>query len=135
MEPFDVDLPLAEDWDLWLRLARAGRRFVVAEDAVVRYRRHAGGLTADVAGLARASLEIHRRHADLVDPATARRLEQRDLLALQDGLIARGDWAGARAALDEARALGPVGRRATLRGALAAVPGARRALGRRDPYR
>ena len=132
---FDVDLPPAEDWDLWLRLARAGARFAVAEAAVVRYRRHPDGLTADVAALARATLAVHRRHADLVDPATARRVQQRDLLALQDGLISRADWPGAqrRAGRGTRRsAPSPLGRSARRARRRARPP---RALGRRAPYR
>lgn len=60
---------VAEDWDLWLRLAACGVGFVYEPAAVVRYRRHPGGLTADVAGLARCQLELHRAHGELVSAA------------------------------------------------------------------
>jgi len=63
---FASQVRLAEDWDLWLRLAARGEPFVCAPDAVVRYRRHPGGLTADVAALARCQLELHRAHGGLV---------------------------------------------------------------------
>ncbi len=63
---FESPVRLAEDWDLWLRLAARGEGFVCAPDAVVRYRRHPGGLTADIAALARCQLELHRAHGDLV---------------------------------------------------------------------
>ena len=69
---FESPVRLAEDWDLWLRLATRGEPFVCAPDALVRYRRHAGGLTADVAALARCQLELHRAHGDLVEPERAR---------------------------------------------------------------
>src|SRR5205823_1226474 len=36
------ELEVGEDWDLWLRLAARGERFVCAPDARVRYRRHPG---------------------------------------------------------------------------------------------
>ena len=72
----------AEDWDLWLRLLRKGATFVSVPDARILYRRHAGGLTADVASLARAQLRLHTAHADLVAPAVARRARLDDRAAL-----------------------------------------------------
>ena len=72
----------AEDWDLWLRLARRGATFVSAPGARILYRRHAGGFTADVAGLARAQLRLHAAHAELVTPALARRARLDDRAAL-----------------------------------------------------
>jgi glycosyltransferase involved in cell wall biosynthesis len=124
---FDASLRHAEDWDLWLRLAQRGARFATATDARVRYRRHPGGLTHDVAALARAQLEVHRRHGGAVDAQVRRRVEHRDLLALAEGLVRERRWDEASAAIGEAAALGPVPWR--LR------PGVRRLRGRRDPYR
>jgi GT2 family glycosyltransferase len=103
---FAEDLPQAEDWDLWLRLAARGARFVSVPSARVRYRRHPGGLTRDVAALARAQLEVHRRR----------------------------EWAAGREALVEARALARVPAAARLRGLLAAIPLLRNLIGRRTPY-
>lgn len=131
---FDASLRRAEDWDLWLRLAADGRRFAAAPQAIVAYRRHPGGLTHDVAGLARARLELHRRHAALVSPELRRRAEHEDLLALADGLRADRDWAGARAAQRDAAAIGPIPVRHRARGAVSAVPVLRRMIGRRAPY-
>ena len=74
---------MAEDWDLWLRLATAGEPFVCAPDAVVRYRRHPGGLTADIAGLARCQLELHRAHGELVAPEVRERALAADAAALR----------------------------------------------------
>lgn len=37
---FRTDLEFALDWDLWLRLARAGRDFVGVPRVLIRYRRH-----------------------------------------------------------------------------------------------
>jgi glycosyltransferase involved in cell wall biosynthesis len=76
---FDTDFPLAEDWDLWLRLLRAGRPLVSVPRAEVRYRRHAGGLTHDIIALAAAQRRLHARHGDLVGPATRARTLARDL--------------------------------------------------------
>jgi glycosyltransferase involved in cell wall biosynthesis len=124
---FDASLRHAEDWDLWLRLAQLGARFTTVPEARVRYRRHAGGLTQHVAALARAQLEVHRRHAAGVDPDLRRRVEHRDLLALADGLVRERRWEEAGDATREAAALGPV--------PLRLRPGVRRLAGRRDPYR
>jgi glycosyltransferase involved in cell wall biosynthesis len=129
------DLPAAEDWDLWLRLLAAGERLVVAPDAVVAYRRHPGAMSGDVAALARAQQRVHADHAGLVDAATRRRTEARDLRALAAGLTREGDHAGARAAYARAAALEPPPPADRARAALCRVPVARAALGRRDPYR
>jgi glycosyltransferase involved in cell wall biosynthesis len=125
-------LERAEDWDLWLRLRAAGARFAGVPDAVVAVRRRAGALTADVASLARAQLAVHVRHAALVPEEERRRAEAADLRALAAGLVREGRHRDARATLAAARRAGG-GVRA--REALLAVPLARRALGRRDPYR
>ena len=72
----------AEDWDLWLRLARRGETLLSVPDAGIRYRRQPGGMTADVGALAAAQLRLHRAHGDLVDAATRRRAIARDRRAL-----------------------------------------------------
>jgi glycosyltransferase involved in cell wall biosynthesis len=74
---------LAEDWDLWLRLAARGGPFICAPDALVRYRRHPGGLTADVAALARCQLEMHRAHGALVADDVRERALAADAAALR----------------------------------------------------
>jgi glycosyltransferase involved in cell wall biosynthesis len=80
---FESPVRLAEDWDLWLRLAAGGEAFVCGPDAVVRYRRHPGGLTADVAALARCQLELHRAHGATVAPAVRDRALAADEAALR----------------------------------------------------
>ena len=132
---FPSPVPVAEDWELWLRLARAGHAVLCVPDAVVRYRRHPAGLTADVAGLARAQLAVHRAHGDLVDAATRDRVLAQDLHALARGLVRDGDHAGARDALAEAADLAAPGARERVLAAALRVPGARALAGRRDPYR
>jgi GT2 family glycosyltransferase len=130
-----AELPAASDWDLWLRLAAAGYEFRYDPRARIQYRRHAGGLTSDVARLAEARLAIHDRHRELVDAATARRTRARDLELLARGRIRERRYTEAREALKEAAELeGPAARERLLR-ALVAVPGLRSALGRRSPYR
>jgi glycosyltransferase involved in cell wall biosynthesis len=80
---FESPVRLAEDWDLWLRLAAAGWGFVSEPRAVVRYRRHPGGLTADIAALARCQLELHRTHGALVSSDVRERALAADEAALK----------------------------------------------------
>jgi glycosyltransferase involved in cell wall biosynthesis len=80
---FESPVRVAEDWDLWLRLATRDEAFVCEPQAVVRYRRHPGGLTADVENLARCQLELHRAHGDLVAPAVRERALAADAAALR----------------------------------------------------
>jgi GT2 family glycosyltransferase len=72
----------AEDWDLWLRMLRRGERLAGVPGARIHYRRHPGGMTSDVAAMARAQLALHREHADLVDARTRRSALARDRRAL-----------------------------------------------------
>ena len=80
---FESPVRVAEDWDLWLRLAARGETFACEPKAVVRYRRHPGGLTADVEGLARCQLELHRAHGELVSPEVRERALAADAAALR----------------------------------------------------
>ena len=50
-----------EDWDLWLRARRLDPRIVQVHEPLLRYRRHAGSLTATM-DLAAARATIHARH-------------------------------------------------------------------------
>lgn len=122
----DCDLRRAEDWDLWLRLVGAGERLVYEPLATVAYRRRGGSLSGDIAGLARAQLAVHERHAGLVDAGAADRARRSDLRALGAGLVRERRYAEAGETLREAGDA----RRLALR-----VPGLRAAMGRRDPYR
>jgi glycosyltransferase involved in cell wall biosynthesis len=113
---FSRGMGAAEDWDLWLRLCAAGAPATSVPEAVVRYRRHAGAMTADITAMARGQRLVHERHAHLVDEGTARAALDADRLALANGLARDGH---PLRALATARALRPV-----LQG-----------LRRRDPYR
>jgi GT2 family glycosyltransferase len=128
-------LAAGSDWELWLRLVAAGHAFVCEPRARIRYRRHAGGVTQDVAALAEAGLAIHATHAALVDAQTRERVRARELTALARGRIRQRRYGEARAALREAATLSPPGPRERLLLFIAAVPGLRAGLGRRDPYR
>jgi glycosyltransferase involved in cell wall biosynthesis len=128
--------PLGSDWELWLRLVEAGAAFVYEPSAVVSYRRHAGGVTGDVAGIAEANLRIRELHSALAaDEATRRRLRSRDLVGLARGRVRQRRYPEARRALAEAAADGALTPRERVMRALLSVPIARGALGRRDPYR
>ena len=127
--------PLASDWDLWLRLVADGGSFVCEPGARIRYRRHAGGVTADVASLAESRLKVHAAHEALVDDDSRRRAKSRDLVLLARGRIRQrryGEAAEALARADELERL--QGRERALRH-LVHVPGARALLGRRTPSR
>jgi glycosyltransferase involved in cell wall biosynthesis len=127
--------PLGEDWALWLRLLTRGEQFLFEPHAAIRYRRHAGGATADIALLAASSFFIHETHQGLVDEATRRRVKAADLTALARGRVRERHYAAARRALAQAAALvRPAPRELILRAVLA-VPLLRAVLGRRDPYR
>jgi Glycosyl transferase family 2 len=130
----EFPLPRAEDWDLWLRLLARGHAFVFEPRAVVRYRRSPGALSGDIAGLASAQLHVHRTHAALVDEPARRRAEAADRLAHARGLVRRREYGAARAELRRAFGLRRPGPRERALAAVLAVPGARAALGRRDPY-
>jgi glycosyltransferase involved in cell wall biosynthesis len=132
---FESEVGVAEDWELWLRLAGIGADALCVPDAVVRYRRHPGGLTADVTRLAAAQLAVHSVHGRLVDERTRRRVEGADLAALAAGCAREGRYADARWALREASRRRPAGAHERAARLLLAVPVARRAVGRRDPYR
>jgi glycosyltransferase involved in cell wall biosynthesis len=80
---FASPVRVAEDWDLWLRLAAGGGGFVCLPDTLIRYRRHPGGLTADVERLARCQLELHRAHGDLVSRAVRESALAADTAALR----------------------------------------------------
>jgi glycosyltransferase involved in cell wall biosynthesis len=80
---FASPVRVAEDWDLWLRLAARDGGFICLAETLVRYRRHPGGLTADVEGLARCQLEMHRAHGDLVSAEVRERALAADAAALR----------------------------------------------------
>ena len=123
--------PLASDWDLWLRLVAQGGSFVCEPRARIRYRRHRGGVTADVAAMAESMLAVHAAHADLVDEESHRRAESRDLVLLARGRIRQRRYREAGEALMRADALLPLRGRENVLKRLVGVPGVRSMLGRR----
>ena len=132
---FGAPAPLASDWDLWLRLLARGCSFVCEPRARIRYRRHGGGVTGDVAALAESMLKVHAEHAELVDEDSRRRAESRDLVLLARGRIRQRRYREAADALRRADALVPLHGRERMLRRLVTLPGVRAALGRRAPYR
>ncbi|PTL58906.1 hypothetical protein C7Y72_04185 [Paraconexibacter algicola] len=132
---FAAPVRVAEDWELWLRLCAAGHDALCVPDAVVRYRRHPGGLTADVAALARAQLEVRERHVALAaGPDTVARARAADLAALADGLARAGDPRAARAAWARVARERPLTARERARRLALALPGVRARVGRGPAY-
>jgi hypothetical protein len=132
---FPSPVRVAEDWELWLRLCGAGLDALCVPGATVRYRRHPGGLTADVTGLALAQLAVHEQHAQLARPHAAHQVIADDYAALAAGRARDGDHAEARAAWTQVAARRPLRRDERLRRLALALPGVRRRIGRADPYR
>lgn len=58
---FDESLRSVEDFDLWLRVIKAGGRIAYHRDVLARYRRRAGSLTADPIWLSEHILEVLRK--------------------------------------------------------------------------
>ena len=117
-----------------MRLAATGAPFVFEPRARIRYRRHPGGLSHDQRVGARLALAALDAHGDVLEERERHEL-RRDWLTL----MARGEfrarrWPEGRRALREAAREAPLAVRERLLGVVAAVPGARSALGRRDPH-
>lgn len=132
---FASPVRVAEDWELWLRLCAAGEDAVCVAGSTVRYRRHPGGLTADVTGLALAQLAVHERHAALVGPRAAHQVVAGDHAALAAGRTRDGDLAAAKDAWDDVATRRSLSTQERLRRAALDVPLLRGRLGRGDPYR
>ena len=58
---YDERLWVGEDWELWLRLAAAGHRFVLVSERLALYRRRPGSLTADSERTVAGKREVYRR--------------------------------------------------------------------------
>lgn len=63
---FDEDRRLqnCEDYDLWLKLARADAVFYGMEEKLIRYRRHAGASTFQESNVLRPMIAVMKKHAD-----------------------------------------------------------------------
>jgi GT2 family glycosyltransferase len=80
---FDTSLPLAEDYELWLRLAARGHRAVRAPGHLAIYRKGHDSLSADELALMRTVRDIMRRVSEEWDvPERARTLARERIAAL-----------------------------------------------------
>ena len=75
-----------EDYDLWLRLARAGFVFYGMPAVLARYRRHAGSMTAIQSNAVKPMLQTIQRHID--HTTLSAQQKQRRLTGLYRELIA-----------------------------------------------
>ncbi|HEY2743032.1 MAG TPA: glycosyltransferase [Polyangia bacterium] len=88
-----------DDWELWLRLAAAGVRFVGMSDRLVRYRLHSEQASRDLIVMGKAELSVLEqfRHSTLLAPSVAASELARRYEQLVDGLdrAGRGEEAAA----------------------------------------
>lgn len=75
-----------EDYDLWLRAARAGSVFYGMPEALARYRRHASAMSAVPSSILKPMLLIVRRHID--QSGLSESQKQRRITGLYRELIA-----------------------------------------------
>lgn len=106
---FDTAIPIAQDYDLWIRLAH-DYHFAALDDVLVYYLRRTHGIHKNRVGMARDRLTVYqkagtlrRRHECMDDTAYARELARRSLtLGLR--LWEAGQRAEARAAFRQSAA-------------------------------
>jgi glycosyltransferase involved in cell wall biosynthesis len=59
---FDPNFRRLQDWEFWLRLLRAGHRFIGVDQCLVHYRLHDSSLSTDPTGGAKAALALAEKH-------------------------------------------------------------------------
>jgi len=72
---FDVTLRNAQDFDLWLRLARRGARLAYQRRPLVRYRVHEGSLSGDAINRIERERKVYRHIAETYDLDAEERAE------------------------------------------------------------
>jgi glycosyltransferase involved in cell wall biosynthesis len=58
----DTSFPYVEDWDLWLRLIKAGIKFVDCPEPLLRYRIHPDNMTHNAMPLLEGADRVYRTH-------------------------------------------------------------------------
>lgn len=73
---FDTEPALQhiEDYDLWIRLVRAGGRFAFLETPTSRYRKHGAAASADPERMRRLLEHLQQRHRSFIDEGRGRML-------------------------------------------------------------
>lgn len=108
---FDVELRNAQDFDLWLRLARGGARLAYQRKVLLRYREHVGSLSGDELNRIKRELRVLdkvERTYDLTPDERAEVSRVRESLnahwELETGKqhLARGEFSDALAAFKRA---------------------------------
>lgn len=101
---FDEGLRASEDYDMWLRLAKAGVHFSYVDQPLVRYRIRETSLSADATGLYRSLCQVYKKMIGAPDLSPGEQEAARAGLAESEALIAlftgrravlEGDWATA----------------------------------------
>ncbi|MGA9771355.1 MAG: glycosyltransferase [Blastocatellia bacterium] len=108
---FNEGLRYAEDYDLWLRLAKQGSRLAYQEQALLNKRMHSASLSSDRMKLHESALSVlekakqepglSQQGREAIAEQTARLTA---LVKLEQGKahLSRGDFAGAQEAIEEA---------------------------------
>lgn len=84
---FDPDLSFCADWDLWIRLA-ARTEFACVDEPLVRYRRHPGNMSRDVALLERESVRTLEKAFAMPGLPRALRARRRSALGRNQMVLA-----------------------------------------------
>jgi cellulose synthase/poly-beta-1,6-N-acetylglucosamine synthase-like glycosyltransferase len=61
---FDASTRYVEDFELWMRMIRAGARFAFAPEATCRYRQHATAMTRNAGAMAMGLASVYSRNVD-----------------------------------------------------------------------
>jgi glycosyltransferase involved in cell wall biosynthesis len=78
---FDEALRNAQDFDLWLRLARHGARLAYQQKVLLRYRSRAGSLSGTDINIHRRELRVYNKVEKLYELTSAERAEVSPLIA------------------------------------------------------
>jgi len=84
---FDAKLSLCADWDMWLRLA-AVTEFVYVDEPLVRYRKHDGNMSGNVALLEQDSIRVLEKGFAMPGLSRSLRLRRQAAIAHNDMVLA-----------------------------------------------
>jgi glycosyltransferase involved in cell wall biosynthesis len=84
---FDPELSLCADWDMWLRLA-AVAEFVYVDEPLVRYRKHDGNMSGNVALLEQDSIRVLEKGFAMPGLSQSLRLRREAAIARNDMVLA-----------------------------------------------